>query len=85
MATVYAPRAPLPEASADNMSKEAFMATQPSIPAETAPSAEPEPIAAQPGKVQAFFANSERRLPRPTWEDEVYISWDDDSGVILHS
>ena len=35
--------------------------------------------------VQAFFANSERRLPRPTWDDEVYISWDDDSGVILHS
>ena len=35
--------------------------------------------------VQAFFANSERRLPRPTWEDEVYISWEDDSGVILHS
>ncbi|MGB3596967.1 MAG: polyamine ABC transporter ATP-binding protein, partial [Pseudomonas neustonica] len=35
--------------------------------------------------VQAFMANSERRLPRPTWEDEVYISWEDDSGVILHS
>ncbi|MBL4611615.1 ABC transporter ATP-binding protein [Halopseudomonas sp.] len=35
--------------------------------------------------VQTFFANSERRLPRMTWEDQVYISWDDDSGVILHS
>ncbi|HDZ55639.1 MAG TPA: polyamine ABC transporter ATP-binding protein [Pseudomonas xinjiangensis] len=35
--------------------------------------------------VQAFFANSERRLPRMTWEDKVYISWDDDAGVILHS
>ena len=33
--------------------------------------------------VQAFFANSERRLPRPTWEDQVYISWDDDGGVVL--
>ncbi|MFA5677175.1 MAG: polyamine ABC transporter ATP-binding protein [Pseudomonas sp.] len=33
--------------------------------------------------VQAFFANSERRLPRPTWEDKVYISWDDDGGVVL--
>lgn len=35
--------------------------------------------------VQAFFANSERRLPRMTWEDNVFISWDDDAGVILHS
>lgn len=35
--------------------------------------------------VQAFFANSERRLPRPTWEDKVYVSWDDDGGVVLHS
>lgn len=65
MATVYAPRAPLPEASADNMSKEAFMATQPSIPAETAPSAEPEPIAAQPGKVQAFFAKNTKVMLAP--------------------
>ena len=35
--------------------------------------------------VQAFFANSERRMPRMTWEDAVYISWEDDSGVILNS
>ena len=35
--------------------------------------------------VQAFFANSERRLPRPTWEDKVYVSWDDDGGVVLQS
>ncbi|MFN3579823.1 MAG: ABC transporter ATP-binding protein [Pseudomonas sp.] len=35
--------------------------------------------------VQTFFANSERRLPRMTWEDDVFISWDDDAGVILHS
>ena len=35
--------------------------------------------------VQAFFANSERRLPRPTWDDKVYVSWDDDGGVVLQS
>jgi putrescine transport system ATP-binding protein len=35
-------------------------------------------------KVQAFFPNSERRSARPTWEDQVYISWEDDAGVVLH-
>ncbi|WP_093396683.1 ABC transporter ATP-binding protein [Halopseudomonas xinjiangensis] len=35
--------------------------------------------------VQAFFHNSERRLPRPTWDDKVYISWEDDAGVVLQS
>ena len=35
--------------------------------------------------IQAFFPNSERRLPRPTWEDKVYISWEDDAGVVLQS
>ncbi len=35
--------------------------------------------------VQAFMANSERHVKRPTWDDQVYISWYDDSGVVLHS
>ena len=35
--------------------------------------------------VQAFFANSERRMPRMTWDDKVYISWENDSGVVLPS
>jgi len=33
--------------------------------------------------VQSFMANSERYVKRPTWEQAVYISWYDDSGVIL--
>ncbi len=35
--------------------------------------------------VQAFYANSERRMPRMTWEDKVYLSWENDAGVILPS
>ena len=35
--------------------------------------------------VQAFLANSERHVERPTWEQPVYLSWFDDSGVVLHS
>lgn len=35
-------------------------------------------------KVQAFFPNSERRSARPTWEDQVFISWESDAGVVLH-
>lgn len=35
--------------------------------------------------VQAFMANSERHVKRPTWEQAVYISWYDDSGVVLQS
>ena len=35
--------------------------------------------------VQAFLANSERHVKRPTWEDEVFVYWYDDSGVVLQS
>lgn len=35
--------------------------------------------------VQAFMANSERNVTRPTWEDEVYLHWVDDSGVVLQA
>ncbi|MET0123952.1 MAG: polyamine ABC transporter ATP-binding protein [Pseudomonas caspiana] len=33
--------------------------------------------------VQSFVANAERRGSRPTWDDEVYVWWEDDSGVVL--
>lgn len=32
---------------------------------------------------QAFMANSERNVKRPTWDDEVYVHWVDDSGVVF--
>ncbi|WP_339904466.1 ABC transporter ATP-binding protein [Pseudomonas guineae] len=35
--------------------------------------------------VQSFVANAERRGARPTWDDEVYVWWEDDSGVTLRS
>ena len=35
--------------------------------------------------VQSFVANAERRGARPTWEDEVFVWWEDDSGVVLRS
>lgn len=35
--------------------------------------------------VQCFSANIERRATRPTWEDPVFIYWEDDSGVVLRS
>ncbi|WP_257294369.1 polyamine ABC transporter ATP-binding protein [Endozoicomonas sp. YOMI1] len=35
--------------------------------------------------VQSNMANVIRTADNPTWEDEVYISWDDDSGVVLNS
>ena len=35
--------------------------------------------------VQCSMANRERRADNPTWEDEVYISWEDTSGVVLNS
>lgn len=35
--------------------------------------------------VQAFMANSERHVKRPTWDDKVFLSWEDDSGVVLQS
>ena len=35
--------------------------------------------------VQSFVANAERRGARPTWGDQVYVWWEDDSGVVLRS
>ncbi|WP_137886004.1 polyamine ABC transporter ATP-binding protein [Pseudomonas sp. 2FE] len=35
--------------------------------------------------VQSFAANAERRGTRPTWGDEVFVWWEDDSGVALRS
>ncbi|HTN31941.1 MAG TPA: polyamine ABC transporter ATP-binding protein [Pseudomonas sp.] len=35
--------------------------------------------------VQAFLANSERHVKRPTWNDSVYLHWIDDGGVVLQS
>ncbi|MFC3607618.1 ABC transporter ATP-binding protein [Stutzerimonas tarimensis] len=35
--------------------------------------------------LQAFAANAERRLKGPTWEDQVYLYWQGDAGVVLHS
>jgi len=35
--------------------------------------------------VQSFVANAERQGQRPTWGDEVYVWWEDDSGVVLRS
>ena len=35
--------------------------------------------------VQSFVANAERPGARPTWGDEVYVWWEDDSGVVLRS
>ncbi|MBI6799245.1 polyamine ABC transporter ATP-binding protein [Pseudomonas syringae] len=35
--------------------------------------------------VQSFVANAERQGARPTWGDEVYVCWEDDSGVVLRS
>ncbi|BCX71099.1 MULTISPECIES: ABC transporter ATP-binding protein [Pseudomonas] len=35
--------------------------------------------------VQSFVANAERRGTRPTWGDQVYVYWEDDSGVVLRS
>ena len=35
--------------------------------------------------VQSFVANAERQGARPTWDDEVFVWWEDDSGVVLRS
>ncbi|GHB07985.1 polyamine ABC transporter ATP-binding protein [Shewanella indica] len=35
--------------------------------------------------VQCSMTNRERRADHPTWDDEVYISWEDTSGVVLRS
>ncbi|GAB7531027.1 polyamine ABC transporter ATP-binding protein [Pseudomonas sp. 3A(2025)] len=36
-------------------------------------------------RVQSFVANAERQGARPTWGDEVFVWWEDDSGVVLRS
>jgi putrescine transport system ATP-binding protein len=35
--------------------------------------------------VQSFMANAERLGTRPTWDDEVFVFWEKDSGVVLRS
>ncbi|MGL5947987.1 MAG: polyamine ABC transporter ATP-binding protein [Aeromonas sp.] len=35
--------------------------------------------------VQAFIANAERHGQRPTWDDPVFLYWEDDSGVVLQA
>ncbi|RRV80683.1 polyamine ABC transporter ATP-binding protein [Stutzerimonas stutzeri] len=37
------------------------------------------------GVLQAFMANAERHVKLPTWEEEVYVYWWDDSGVVLQA
>jgi putrescine transport system ATP-binding protein len=37
------------------------------------------------GILQAFMANAERHVKLPTWEEEVYVYWWDDSGVVLQA
>ncbi|WP_404438982.1 polyamine ABC transporter ATP-binding protein [Stutzerimonas chloritidismutans] len=37
------------------------------------------------GLLQAFMANAERHVKLPTWEEEVYVYWWDDSGVVLQA
>ncbi|MCG9695877.1 polyamine ABC transporter ATP-binding protein [Shewanella sp. Isolate11] len=35
--------------------------------------------------VQSMMTNSDRRSDAPTWEEQVYVSWEADSGVVLRS
>ncbi|AZQ11601.1 MULTISPECIES: polyamine ABC transporter ATP-binding protein [Shewanella] len=43
-------------------------------------------IKLEDGKIiQCSMTNTERRADHPTWEDEVYISWEATSGVVLRS
>jgi len=37
------------------------------------------------GILQAFMANAERHVKLPTWEEEVFVYWWDDSGVVLQA
>ena len=37
------------------------------------------------GVLQAFMANAERHVKLPTWEEEVYVYWWDDSCVVLQA
>lgn len=33
--------------------------------------------------MQSIWTNLERRTPRPTWDDPVWLSWEADAGVVL--
>ncbi|WP_312841972.1 ABC transporter ATP-binding protein [Stutzerimonas nitrititolerans] len=35
--------------------------------------------------LQAFVANAERHVKWPTWEEQVYVHWISDSGVVLQA
>ena len=35
--------------------------------------------------IQCFLANTERRAERPDWEQEVYVYWQDDAGMVMRS
>ncbi|HBS79520.1 MAG TPA: polyamine ABC transporter ATP-binding protein, partial [Pseudomonas sp.] len=37
------------------------------------------------GILQAFMANAERHVKLPTWEEQVFVYWWDDSGVVLQA
>lgn len=37
------------------------------------------------GVLQAFMANAERHVKLPTWDEEVFVYWWDDSGVVLQA
>ena len=35
--------------------------------------------------LQAFVANAERHVKWPTWDEQVYVHWLSDSGVVLQA
>ncbi|MFO7528705.1 MAG: polyamine ABC transporter ATP-binding protein [Marinobacter sp.] len=35
--------------------------------------------------VHCFLANTERRAERPNWEQEVWVYWQDDAGMVMRS
>ena len=35
--------------------------------------------------IQCFLANTERRAERPDWEQEVFVYWQDDAGMVMRS
>ena len=35
--------------------------------------------------VQCFLANTERRAERPEWEQEVWVYWQEDAGMVMRS
>jgi putrescine transport system ATP-binding protein len=34
--------------------------------------------------IKVSMANTERRGDRPTWEDSVYVYWEDHSAIVLN-